>query len=39
MDLLTNAGNLENLKDIENKDNYTFIKCDICDFRKSISSF
>ena len=30
MDLLTYAGNLENLKDIENKDNYTFIKCDIC---------
>ena len=34
MDLLTYAGNLENLKDIENKDNYTFIKCDICDFKK-----
>ena len=34
MDLLTYAGNLENLKDIENKDNYTFIKCDICDFEK-----
>lgn len=31
MDLLTYAGNLENLKDIENKDNYTFLKCDICD--------
>ena len=30
MDLLTYAGNLENLKDIEKKDNYTFIKCDIC---------
>ena len=34
MDLLTYAGNLENLKDIEKKDNYTFIKCDICDFKK-----
>ena len=34
MDLLTYAGNLENLKDIENKDNHTFIKCDICDFKK-----
>ena len=34
MDLLTYAGNLENLKDIENKDNYTFIKCDICDFKR-----
>lgn len=31
MDALTYAGNLENLKDIENKENYTFIKCDICD--------
>ena len=27
-------GNLENLKDIENKQNYTFIKCDICDLDK-----
>ncbi len=34
MDLLTYAGNLENLRDIENKDNYTFIKCDICSFNK-----
>jgi dTDP-glucose 4,6-dehydratase len=34
MDLLTYAGNLENLKDIENKDNYTFIKCDICNSAK-----
>ena len=34
MDLLTYAGNLENLKDIERKDNYTFVKCDICDFKK-----
>ena len=31
MDVLTYAGNLENLKDIENKENYTFIKCDIYD--------
>ena len=31
MDVLTYAGNLENLKDIEAKENYTFIKCDICD--------
>lgn len=30
MDLLTYAGNLENLSDIENKDNYTFVRCDIC---------
>ena len=31
MDILTYAGNLDNLKDIETKENYTFIKCDICD--------
>lgn len=29
LDKLTYAGNLENLKDIEGKDNYTFIKADI----------
>jgi dTDP-glucose 4,6-dehydratase len=31
LDLLTYAGNLENLKDIENKPNYTFVKGDIAD--------
>lgn len=31
VDVLTYAGNLENLKDIENKENYTFVKADICD--------
>ncbi len=31
LDLLTYAGNLENLKDIEQKPNYTFIKGDIVD--------
>ncbi|MGN0161368.1 MAG: dTDP-glucose 4,6-dehydratase [Lachnospiraceae bacterium] len=31
VDVLTYAGNLENLKDVENRDNYTFIKADICD--------
>ena len=31
MDVLTYAGNLENLKDVEDKENYTFVKCDICD--------
>ncbi|MFI0429719.1 dTDP-glucose 4,6-dehydratase [Mariniflexile sp. HMF6888] len=31
LDALTYAGNLENLKDIENKSNYTFIKGDITD--------
>ncbi|TXD47750.1 dTDP-glucose 4,6-dehydratase [Polaribacter sp. IC073] len=34
MDVLTYAGNLENLKDVENNKNYTFIKCDICDHEK-----
>lgn len=31
LDKLTYAGNLENLKDIENKPNYKFVKGDICD--------
>ncbi len=31
LDKLTYAGNLENLKDVENKSNYTFIKGDIVD--------
>ena len=34
MDVLTYAGNLENLKDIQDKKNYTFVKCDICDLEK-----
>lgn len=32
LDKLTYAGNLENLKDIENRPNYVFVKGDICDF-------
>lgn len=32
LDLLTYAGNLENLKDIEDRSNYTFIRGDICDY-------
>ncbi len=39
MDVLTYAGNLNNLKDIEHKDNYHFIKCDICDFEKVQKAF
>ena len=31
VDALTYAGNLENLKDVENRPNYTFIKANICD--------
>ena len=34
LDKLTYAGNLANLKDIENRPNYTFVKADICDFDK-----
>ena len=32
LDKLTYAGNLANLKDIEGKKNYTFVKSDICDY-------
>lgn len=35
LDVLTYAGNLENLKDIEDAENYNFLKVDICD-RESI---
>jgi dTDP-glucose 4,6-dehydratase len=31
LDKLTYAGNLENLKDIENNENYRFVRGDICD--------
>ena len=31
VDVLTYAGNLENLKDLEGKSNYTFIRADITD--------
>ncbi|WP_066627310.1 dTDP-glucose 4,6-dehydratase [Labilibacter marinus] len=34
LDKLTYAGNLANLKDIEEKPNYTFVKADICDFER-----
>ena len=34
LDVLTYAGNLENLKDIEDKSNYTFLKADITDAHK-----
>lgn len=32
VDCLTYAGNLANLKDIENEPNYVFVKADICDY-------
>ena len=31
LDLLTYAGNLDNLKEVENHERYTFVKGDICD--------
>ena len=34
LDKLTYAGNLENLKDIEDAPNYTFVRADICDYEK-----
>ena len=39
LDSLTYAGNLENLKDIENKGNYTFIREDINDTQKISALF
>jgi len=39
MDVLTYAGNLENLKEIEDKENYTFVKCDICNLKKLTEVF
>ncbi len=36
VDKLTYAGNLENLKDVENNPNYSFVQADICD-REAIS--
>jgi len=32
LDKLTYAGNLENLRDVEDKPNYKFVRMDICDF-------
>lgn len=32
LDKLTYAGNLANLRDVEDRPNYTFVKADICDF-------
>ena len=37
VDKLTYAGNLANLKDIENMPNYVFVKADICDFDAMLS--
>ena len=32
LDKLTYAGNLANLKDVKDRENYTFVKADICDY-------
>lgn len=39
LDKLTYAGNLENLKDIEDAPNYKFIKADICDYNQMLKIF
>jgi dTDP-glucose 4,6-dehydratase len=39
IDKLTYAGNLANLRDIENRPNYTFVKADICDFDHILNIF
>lgn len=39
LDKLTYAGNLANLKDVENKPNYHFIKEDICNFDSILKIF
>lgn len=39
LDSLTYAGNLENLKDVENADNYSFLKADICNQQNIKSLF
>lgn len=37
VDKLTYAGNLANLKDIENRPNYTFVRADICDYDRMLA--
>ena len=39
LDKLTYAGNLANLKDIEGKPNYIFVKADICNYDKLLGLF
>ena len=39
LDRLTYAGNLANLRDVETKENYVFVKADICDFETIGSIF
>ena len=37
LDKLTYAGNLDNLRDVEERENYTFVECDICDFERILA--
>ena len=39
LDLLTYAGNLANLKDVEGEPNYTFERGDICDYERMVELF
>lgn len=39
LDKLTYAGNLANLKDIEQAENYSFERCDICDYEHVLAIF
>ena len=39
VDKLTYAGNLENLRDVEDRANYRFVRADICDFDAMLSLF
>ena len=39
LDLLTYAGNLENLKDVDGEPNYTFERGDICDYERMVELF
>ena len=39
LDLLTYAGNLANLKDVEAEPNYTFVRGDICDYERVVELF
>ena len=39
LDKLTYAGNLENLVEVENYENYHFLKEDICDFESKLKYF
>ena len=37
LDKLTYAGDLNNLRDVESKENYSFVECDICDFERVLA--